>query len=89
MSTKKSAKTEVVDFEKAMAELEETVRQLEAGDAPLDRSLVAFEKGVALVRTLHTRLDAVQARIEELTRGRDGAATVKPFASADEEDDDA
>lgn len=83
---------ETPDFERTMAELEETVRRLEAGDLPLEDSLAAFEKGIALVRALHTRLDAVQTRIDELTQGPDGAATT-PFAvrgtGAVSDDDDA
>jgi exodeoxyribonuclease VII small subunit len=59
-------------FEEAMAALEEVVRQLEAGDVPLEESLAAFEKGVGLVRILHARLDAVQEKIEELTRSEAG-----------------
>ena len=62
-------KNDAPDFERTLAELEETVRRLEAGDLPLEESLGAFEKGVALVRTLHARLDAVQMRIDELTQG--------------------
>lgn len=89
MSAKKTARADVVDFEKAMAELEETVRRLEAGDAPLDESLTAFEKGVTLVRTLHSRLDAVQARIEELTGGREGATITRPFAADDDPEEEA
>lgn len=92
MSAKKPKKTEVPDFEQAMAELGETVRRLEAGDLPLEESLGAFEKGVALVRTLHSRLDAVQTRIDELTQGSDGAAKLTPLAvesnDADEDDDE-
>ena len=85
--------TERPDFERAMAELEETVRRLEAGDLPLEESLAAFEKGVALVRALHTRLDAVQTRIDELTQGADGASTLTPstraaIRDADDEDDE-
>lgn len=67
------------DFERTMAELEETVRRLEAGDLPLEDSLAAFEKGIALVRALHTRLDAVQTRIDELTQGADGTAVATPL----------
>lgn len=70
------------DFEVAMAGLEETVRRLETGDLPLEESLAAFEKGVALVRTLHGRLDAVQTRIDELTQGSGGEAVLKPLATA-------
>jgi exodeoxyribonuclease VII small subunit len=82
MSAKKTTSSETPDFERAMSELEETVRRLEAGDLPLEESLSAFEKGVALVRTLHARLDSVQMRIEELTKGPDGAPSLVPLAAA-------
>lgn len=74
------------DFEAAMAELDDVVRRLEAGDQPLEDSLAAFEKGVGLVRALHARLDAVQARIDELTQGADGSAVLTPIE--DDEDGD-
>lgn len=81
-----------LDFEKSMADLDALVRRLEGGDLPLEDSLAAFEKGIALVRTLHSRLDAVQMRIDELTGGADGD-TLAPMTGpgiddADEEDDD-
>jgi exodeoxyribonuclease VII small subunit len=69
------------DFERTMAELEEAVRRLEAGDLPLEQSLAAFERGIALVRTLHARLDAVQTRIDELTQAADGSTSPTPFAA--------
>ena len=68
-------------FEEAMAELEEVVRKLETGDVALEDSLAAFEKGVKLVRVLHARLDAVQEKIEELTRTDKGEVATKPFES--------
>jgi exodeoxyribonuclease VII small subunit len=79
MGAKKAKKTEGPDFEQALAQLEETVRRLEAGDLPLEESLAAFEKGVALVRALHARLDTVQTRIDELTQGPDGASALTPM----------
>ena len=95
MGAKKARKTETPDFEGALAQLEETVRRLEAGDLPLEESLAAFEKGVALVRALHSRLDSVQTRIDELTQGPDGASSLTPMAApgdrgrdTDDEDDD-
>lgn len=75
------------DFEAAMAELDDVVRRLEAGDQPLEDSLAAFEKGVGLVRALHARLDAVQARIDELTQGPDGSAVLTPIDDEDEDGD--
>jgi len=92
MSARKTKKDEAPDFEATMARLEETVRRLETGDAPLEESLADFEKGVALVRTLHARLDSVQARIEELTRDGEGVAarrlsTVSTDPEPDESED--
>lgn len=89
-------KTDAPDFERTLAELEETVRRLEAGDLPLEDSLGAFEKGVALVRTLHSRLDAVQMRIDELIQSpgggaassQGGAAALSPIETGDDEDDE-
>ena len=42
--------TEGIEFEKAMAELEGIVKQLEAGNLALDKSLALFERGVQLAR---------------------------------------
>jgi exodeoxyribonuclease VII small subunit len=80
MGAKRKTNAEELKFEEAMAALDEIVRQLEAGDVPLEDSLAAFERGVGLVRLLHQRLDAVQAKIEELTRDDRGAIATKPFA---------
>jgi exodeoxyribonuclease VII small subunit len=87
MTAKKKAATTRKDeagkdepkFEAALAELEEVVRQLEEGDVALEESLTAFERGVALVRLLHARLDSVQARVEELTRSERGALGLEPI----------
>jgi len=68
-------------FEEAMAQLEELVRKVETGDTPLEESLSAFERGVALVRSLHARLDAVQSRIEELSRSSEGGLRVAELAA--------
>jgi exodeoxyribonuclease VII small subunit len=55
------------DFESAISELEQIVKQLEEGDLPLDRSLALFERGVTLSRYCHDQLGAAQRRIEILT----------------------
>ena len=74
-------------FEDTLAELETLVRRLEDGALPLEESLAAFERGMALVRLLGTRLDDVAQRVEVLLRTADGALATRPLA--DEEDDDA
>jgi exodeoxyribonuclease VII small subunit len=71
--------TPELKFEDAMSQLEDIVRKLEAGDVALEDSLAAFEKGVSLVRVLQARLDAVQEKIEELTRTNEGELATKAF----------
>ncbi len=66
-------------FEEGMAALEEMVRRLETGSVPLEESLATFEQGVALVRVLHTKLDSVQEKIEELTRTGRGEVSTHPL----------
>ena len=39
-----------VTFEQAMARLEEIVKQLEQGDAPLEDALALFEEGTRLMK---------------------------------------
>jgi exodeoxyribonuclease VII small subunit len=79
MTKKSEAAAAVPKFEEAMEQLETIVRTLEAGDVPLEESLAAFERGVGLVRLLQARLDAVEAKIEELTRTEKGDIALKPF----------
>ena len=62
-------------FESAIARLEEIVRQLEGGSAPLDQSLALFEEGVSLVRLCSAKLDAAEQKVKVLQMGPDGAVT--------------
>lgn len=57
----------IKDFESAIAELETIVKTLEEGDLALEKSLALFERGVALSRFCHTRLEEAERRVELLT----------------------
>ncbi len=57
----------IKDFESAIAELEQIVAKLEAGDLPLDASLGLFERGVTLSRYCHEQIGTAERRIEQLT----------------------
>ncbi len=61
----------IKDFESALAELETIVKTLEEGQLPLEHSLERFERGIALSRFCHTRLDDAERRIELLTEQGD------------------
>ncbi len=73
-------KNENMTFEAAMARLEEIVRALEGGNAPLDSSLALFEEGVALVKLCNSRLDHAEQRVKLLTMGEDGRLTETDMA---------
>ena len=63
---------ENMTFEAAMTRLEEIVRLLESGNAPLDVSLSLYEEGVALVRLCNTRLDKAEQRVKILSFSENG-----------------
>jgi exodeoxyribonuclease VII small subunit len=71
-------------FEEAMAELETLVRRLEQGELPLEESLAAFERGMALVRSLAARLEDVAQRVEVLLRASDGSLVTRPLPDEEE-----
>jgi exodeoxyribonuclease VII small subunit len=71
-----------MSFEAALAELEQIVRGLEQGQAPLDESIELYQRGDRLKRQCEARLKAAQARIEKIALGPDGQPTgVAPFDS--------
>ena len=77
-----AAETDVsqLSFEAALARLEEIVRTLEKGEAPLDRSIELYQEGDRLKRHCEARLKDAQARIEQIAFGSDGKpAGLKPF----------
>ena len=59
-------------FESAIARLEEIVRILEGGQAPLDGALSMFEEGVALVKLCNSRLDSAEQKVKMITLGENG-----------------
>ena len=56
----------IKDFEAAIAELDGIVKKLEEGDLALETSLQLYERGVALSRFCHARLEEAERRIEVL-----------------------
>lgn len=76
MSDEKIGNEEAVQrpaFEALLEELEQRVRQLEAGELPLDEALDVYARGVTLVRETTGQLEAAELRIEELHKTLAGA----------------
>ena len=73
-----------IDFEASMAELETLVERLEQGDLPLEESLKAFERGVALTRTCQTALTDAEQKVDILLR-KAGQPLVGEFTAVEDE----
>jgi exodeoxyribonuclease VII small subunit len=70
--------TPVLPFETSLDELEKVVKELEAGDLPLERSLELFEKGMRLSDTCRKQLEEAETRVEMLIR-KDGKIQPEPY----------
>jgi len=68
----------VLSFEAGLDELEKVVKELEAGDLPLERSLELFEKGMRLSDTCRKQLEEAETRVEMLIR-KEGKIQAEPF----------
>lgn len=65
-------------FETCLDELEKVVKELEAGDLTLDRSLELFERGMQLSESCRKQLEQAETRVEMLIR-KEGKITAEPF----------
>jgi exodeoxyribonuclease VII small subunit len=56
-------------FEAALQELERIVQAMEAGDAPLEDSLAAYERGIGLLKHCQDTLAAAEHKLRILENG--------------------
>ena len=68
-----------LDFEQAMARLEEIVTALERGDAPLEEALKLFEEGAGLMKQCSAALDKAEQKVSKLLAGPDGKPMEVPM----------
>ena len=54
-------------YEEAVKRLEEIVKKLESGAAPLDESIALFSEGAELVKTCTAILDEAEQKVKILT----------------------
>lgn len=74
-----AAPIDKMSFETALAELDAIVRDLESGKTTLEKSIAAYERGVALKTHCETRLRDAQSKIEKLVVGADGSLATTPL----------
>ena len=66
-------------FEQSLERLEEIVKLLEKGDAPLAESLGLFEEGAGLIRSCGKLLDEAEQKVVRLRKGPEGEPEELPF----------
>ena len=72
----------VASFEDSLGELQMIVAELEDGAIGLETSLARFERGIQLLRTCYSVLEAAEARVEILTKFQEGEPVVATFEAS-------
>jgi len=65
-----------VKFDEALAQLEDIIRQLEAGNLPLEESIELYKKGMSLSTECHKKLQKIE---EEVVKLVDDASGISEF----------
>ncbi|MAN46627.1 MAG: exodeoxyribonuclease VII small subunit [Alphaproteobacteria bacterium] len=75
MADAKEKPVDKLTFEEALAELEGIVRQLEAGEVELEKSIAIYERGAALKAHCDSRLKSAELKVEQIVQGANGPTT--------------
>jgi exodeoxyribonuclease VII small subunit len=70
----KPAQNDALEFESALLELEAIVGQMELGNLPLEQSIDAYRRGVALLQTCQKSLNDAEQQVRILTESNQLAA---------------
>ncbi len=74
MTAKKS-----LNLEKALADLENLVKELESGELPLEKAMKKFEEGIKLTRGCQTALKEAEQKVEILLQSAGGEESLEEF----------
>lgn len=77
--TTKTVPVETLNFEDALQELEQIIRNLETGKTSLEQSIELYERGVALKTHCESKLREARLKIEKITIGTDGKPSTEPL----------
>jgi exodeoxyribonuclease VII small subunit len=67
-----------MNFEDALAELEQIVRRLEGGQVKLDEAIQSYERGAQLKRHCERKLNEAQQRVDRIVIGPEGVIGLEP-----------
>jgi exodeoxyribonuclease VII small subunit len=66
-------------FEQSIQKLELLVKNLEAGNLPLDEALTSFQEGITLVKQCQGLLSQAEQRVDQLVKASGETLETKPF----------
>ncbi len=72
-----------VNLEKALADLESLVDELESGDLPLENAMKKFEEGIKLTRSCQVALKEAEQKVEILLKSAGGEEALEEFEPDD------
>ncbi len=72
-----------VNLEKALADLEELVEDLESGDLPLEKAMKKFEDGIKLTRSCQSALKDAEQKVQILIDSAGGDEGLEDFDAED------
>lgn len=72
-----------VNLEKALADLETLVEDLETGDLPLDAAMKKFEDGIKLTRSCQAALKDAEQKVHILLKSAGGEESLEEFDAGD------
>ena len=72
-----------VNLEKALADLETLVDELESGDLPLEKAMKKFEEGIKLTRSCQAALRDAEQKVEILLKSAGGEEALEEFEPDD------
>jgi exodeoxyribonuclease VII small subunit len=80
---------DALDFDSALAELQRTVAELEAGGQPLEAAIALYERGVALQSRCEKLLGDAELRVQQLVARAGGALETRDVRPEDASDEGA
>jgi exodeoxyribonuclease VII small subunit len=80
---------DTLSFDDALAELQRTVAELEAGGQPLEAAIALYERGVALQARCERLLTDAELRVQQLVARAGGALETRDVRTNDDADEPA
>ncbi len=87
MATPTDTVIDALSFDDALAELQRTVAELEAGGQPLEAAIALYERGVALQARCERLLGDAELRVQQLVARAGGILETRDVRPEDATDD--